>query len=132
MGVSADAPYVDSVYKLVEHRVPVVKLSAEKATLPGAKQVWRAPDGDVLTLRDEPAPSPDAEPLLEPVIRDGERFAPAPSIAEMAARFTADLDAVPEAARRLRDPQPVVARHSPELIALTERARSEALHRAGL
>jgi nicotinate phosphoribosyltransferase len=132
MGVSADAPFVDSVYKLVDHQGPVVKLSAEKATLPGAKQVWRAPDGDVLTLRDEPAPSPDAEPLLEPVIRDGERFAPAPSVAEMAARFTADLDAVPEAARRLRGPQPVVARHSPELIALTERARSEALRRAGL
>jgi nicotinate phosphoribosyltransferase len=132
MGVSADAPYVDSVYKLVEHRGPVVKLSAQKATLPGAKQVWRGSDGDVLTLRDEPAPSPDAEPLLEPVVRGGSRLEAPPSIADMAARLSADLDRVPDEARTLRDPRPVVARHSSELIALTEQARSEALRRAGL
>src|SRR5712691_1312397 len=127
MGVSADAPFVDSVYKLVEHRGPVVKLSVEKATMPGAKQVWRSPDGDVLTLRDEPAPSLYAEPLLESVVHEGSRVAPPPSMANMAVRFSADLDMVPEAARRLRDPKPVVARHSPKLIELTGRARSEAL-----
>ena len=55
MGVSADAPYVDSVYKLVEFDGrPVLKLSAGKATAPGRKQVWRGPDGDMLALRDEP------------------------------------------------------------------------------
>jgi nicotinate phosphoribosyltransferase len=132
MGVSADAPYVDSVYKLVDHRGPVVKLSARKATLPGAKQVWRTPDGDVLTLRDEQPPSRDAEPLLEPVLLRGARVLASPSIAELTRRFTADLDRVPDEARRLRDPIPIVARHSKELIALTERARSGALRRAGL
>ena len=44
MGVSADAPYVDTVYKLVEYDGrPVLKLSPAKATAPGAKQVWRGP-----------------------------------------------------------------------------------------
>ena len=31
-------------------------LSADKTSAPGAKQVYRGPDGDVLTLRDESAP----------------------------------------------------------------------------
>jgi nicotinate phosphoribosyltransferase len=33
-----------------------MKLSAGKTSAPGAKQVYRGPDGDVLALRDEPAP----------------------------------------------------------------------------
>ena len=38
LGVSADAPYVDSVYKLVEYDGgPVMKLSPEKVTSPGAQ-----------------------------------------------------------------------------------------------
>ena len=42
LGVSADAPYVDAVYKLVEFDGrPVLKLSPAKATAPGRKQVWR-------------------------------------------------------------------------------------------
>ena len=62
LGVSADAPYLDAAYKLVAFDGrPVLKLSAGKATLPGAKQVWRRLDGDrfagdVVALRDEPGP----------------------------------------------------------------------------
>src|SRR5207249_12299311 len=42
VGVSADAPYLDSVYKLVEYDGrPVLKLSAEKSTEPGRKPVFR-------------------------------------------------------------------------------------------
>src|SRR5262245_8300057 len=41
MVVSADAPYLDMAYKLVEFGGrPTMKLSAGKATLPGRKQVW--------------------------------------------------------------------------------------------
>ena len=95
MGVSADAPFVDSVYKLVDvDGRPVLKLSAGKATAPGRKQVWRGQDADVLALRDEPGP-PGAEPLLVPVMRDGVRTGAAPSIDEMRARFDADLAALP-------------------------------------
>jgi nicotinate phosphoribosyltransferase len=69
---SADAPYIDMVYKLVEFDGrPMLKLSAEKATLPGRKQVWRVrADGvaarDVLGLADEDGP-PGGEPLLEEI-----------------------------------------------------------------
>ncbi|MFD0487424.1 hypothetical protein ACFQ0O_10785 [Saccharopolyspora spinosporotrichia] len=59
MGVSADAPSLDSAYKLVEYEGrPVMKLSPEKLTAPGAKQVYRGGTGeaDLLALREEPPP----------------------------------------------------------------------------
>ena len=58
MGVSADAPYVDSVYKLTEYDDrPVLKLSSGKATAPGRKQAWRGVGGDLIALRDEEGPA---------------------------------------------------------------------------
>jgi nicotinate phosphoribosyltransferase len=132
MGVSADAPFVDSVYKLVEYAGRgVLKLSAKKATAPGPKQIWRNPSEDILGLRDEEG-RPGYEPLLEPVMRNGERLEAAPSIDDMRARFDSDLDAAPADALRLSDPTPVTARHSQELLALTSRTETEALRRAGL
>ncbi|MGZ5299695.1 MAG: nicotinate phosphoribosyltransferase, partial [Actinomycetota bacterium] len=119
MGVSADAPFVDSVYKLTDiDGRPVLKLSAGKETAPGRKQTWREPDADVLALRDEPGP-PGVEPLLEPMMRDGVRTSSAPSIEEMRERFNADLAALPARTRRLRDATPVAVRHSDALVALT-------------
>jgi nicotinate phosphoribosyltransferase len=106
LGVSADAPYLDSVYKLVAYEGrPVVKLSAGKATLPGAKQVWRRRpiDHDVLAGRDETGPE-GAEPLLEPVMRHGARVAPPEPIEAARARLARDLEALPAEARRLRQP----------------------------
>jgi nicotinate phosphoribosyltransferase len=45
---------------------------AKRGRLPGRKELYRTDDGEDLTRRaDEPAPD-DAEPLLEPLIRDGE------------------------------------------------------------
>src|SRR5664279_5246138 len=81
MGVSADAPYLDSAYKLVAYAGrPVMKLSPGKVTEPGAKQVYRGPDGDVLALNGEPAP-PGCKPLLASVMRDGRRLATAEPLA---------------------------------------------------
>lgn len=135
MGVSADAPYVDSVYKLVEYDGrPVMKLSSEKVSPPGRKQVWRRPDGsngDVLSLRDEEAPT-GTEPLLTPVMREGRRLAASPTIAEARARFETDLALVPQKARRLAHPEHVRVRHSEALRALTDRTRDEAERRAGV
>jgi nicotinate phosphoribosyltransferase len=69
MGVSADAPYVDTVYKLVEYGGrPVMKLSTGKAALPGPKQVFRMTGmRDVIACRDE-EPPPGHLPLLEPEV----------------------------------------------------------------
>jgi len=135
LGVSADAPYVDSVYKLVEYDGrPTMKLSSGKVSAPGRKQVWRRNDGehaDVLGLRDEPTPA-GMRPLVEPVMRDGRRTAPSPPLSELRAAFERDLARVPADARRLERPTHVPVARTPALEALTHRARGEALDRAGL
>jgi nicotinate phosphoribosyltransferase len=132
LGVSADAPYLDTVYKLVEYDgQPTMKLSAAKITAPGRKQVWRGTAGDLLALADEPGPD-GCEPLLETVMTDGRRVRPDPPLDEMRARFTADLEAAPTKAKRLSHPEHVRVRHSEALRALTDETRDEALERAGL
>ena len=117
MGVSADAPYLDSAYKLVAFGDrPVLKLSAGKVTLPGAKQVWRRRplDEDVLGRRDEPGPA-GAEPLLVPVMRDGRRVMPPEGIDAARARLQDDLESLPAEARALRRPVVPRVRVSPGL-----------------
>jgi len=132
MGVSADAPYLDSAYKLVEYDGrPMLKLSAMKATSPGRKQVFRGPDGDTIGLRNEPIPD-GHEPLLVPVMREGRRTGPHRTLETARYLFTGDLQHVPEAGRRIGDPQAPVARVSDALRSLTEETRAEALRRAGV
>jgi len=108
MAVSADAPVLDTVYKLVAFDGrPVRKLSPGKETWPGAKQVWRPPDwsGDVLALAGEPSPVPDGEPLLVEVMGDGARTgAGRATLADARARFEGQWATMPEILKRLRDP----------------------------
>ncbi len=130
LGVSADAPYIDAVYKLVEYDGrPVLKLSPAKASAPGRKQVWRGPSEDVLGLRDEAAPGPNHEPLLEPVMRAGRRLATAPPIEEMRGRFERDMKALPIKAARLNHPEHVVAHRTAALAELTAEATEDARRR---
>ena len=65
-------------------------------------------------------------------MRDGRRVGSDPSLAEMRARFTHDLDALPTKARRLVHPEHVTVRHSEALRALTDATRRDALTREGL
>jgi nicotinate phosphoribosyltransferase len=126
MGVSADAPYLDSVYKLVEYdERPVMKLSTGKVSAPSAKQVQRRVDGpfdDIIALADEPVAA-DREGLLVPVMEGGRR-GPSPEetgsgpIASAQARLAADLQRLPPGTLRLADPVAVTARASPDLQAL--------------
>jgi nicotinate phosphoribosyltransferase len=131
VGVSADAPYLDSVYKLVEYEGrPVLKLSEAKATEPGRKQVFRQAGGDTIGLRDEPAP-PGGEPLLVPVMRGGRRTGPPRNLDTARRLFETDLMRIPEAAKRIADPEPSEPSFSDALKRLTEETRTEALRRAG-
>ncbi len=85
MVTSSDAPSLGGVYKLVSKvsesgRHGRVKLSAQKKLYPHSKQVWRMRDddgryaGDEIRATAEPRPGPNAEPLLEAVIRQGKRI----------------------------------------------------------
>ncbi|HSD48749.1 MAG TPA: nicotinate phosphoribosyltransferase, partial [Actinomycetota bacterium] len=132
VGVSADAPFVDSVYKLVEYDGrPVLKLSAGKATAPGRKQVFRGTGGDVIALRDEPVPE-GHEPLLVPVMEGGRRTGPPRTLATARQLFRADLSRLPEPARRLRDPESPGVGLSDPLMQLTDSVGADMRRRAGI
>lgn len=107
LGTSADAPNLGAVYKLVADETgPKMKLAEDKVTLPGRKQVWRVAgdDGtshhDVITLDDEEVDG--ARPLLETVVRDGRRVAPAEPLDAARERCTAALAALPTRLRSLQ------------------------------
>lgn len=98
MGVSADAPFLDAAYKLVElDGMPVLKLSEGKATLPGRKQVWRTSSHDVLGLDGADV---DGEPLLREVMRSGDVTWREP-LTESRERARRERESLPEAVRSL-------------------------------
>jgi len=119
---SADAPTLESVYKLVAvDGRPMAKRSTGKATLPGPKQVWRRPGfgGDILGLWDEPCPAPAAEPLLEEVDLSAEPGDPEAVVAARA-RFEADWSELPQEYRDLTNPTRYEVEVSSRLKALSE------------
>ncbi|WP_414503889.1 nicotinate phosphoribosyltransferase [Streptomyces sp. NEAU-L66] len=124
VGVSADAPSLDSAYKLVAYDGrPVMKLSSAKMTAPGRKQVFRRPGClDVVGLADEPLPE-GSTPLLETLMRGGVRSTPRGRLPEARQRVVADVAELPAMARHIRSPQAVHPRVSKRLAALTDRVR---------
>ena len=122
VGVSADAPSLETVYKLVEYAgQPRMKLSVGKRTTPGAKQVHRPHTGmgDILAERSEKAP-PGTAPLLIEVMRAGKRTQPPDKIALAADRLSADLGQLSESALALRSPTVPHVRISATLERLTQ------------
>lgn len=124
VGVSADAPYLDSAYKMVEYDGrPVMKLSSAKVTTPGRKQVFRCPGCvDVIGLVDEQPPY-GSRPLLTTVMRDGQRTGAGRTLAERRKGLVADLAELPPAARRIQAPVAPRAIPSERLNALAGRVR---------
>lgn len=127
--VSADAPYLDSVYKLVTYdRRNSRKLSPGKATLPGPKQVFRTSQngiftGDYIGTARE-APPNGSQPLLETVFKNGKPKAEPDDIETVAAKLQQQLEMLPEEVKRLKDPEPYSVRLTPALESLIERIDS--------
>lgn len=101
VGVSADAPYLNVIYKMVRFNGrDVRKLSPGKATLAGAKQVFRSldPDGrfqeDVIGLRDEQVKG--ATPLLEKVMEKGKCLKSPPPLQAIREKFKQEFSRLPE------------------------------------
>jgi nicotinate phosphoribosyltransferase len=101
MGVSADAPFFDIVYKLVQYGDrPIMKLSTGKANLAGNKQVFRRADSqgrfveDIIGTADEAIDG--ATPLLRPVVQDGKILRALPTLEEIRKRFRKNLQALDE------------------------------------
>ena len=133
LNVSADAPSLDVVYKLVRYDGrDVLKLSEGKQTWVGGKQILRAAGadgrmaGDTLALADEP-PAESEEALLQPVMRGGELLRPHPPLAELQGRCAAQLGRLPEALRGLSPAPPYAVRPSAALHARQAAARTARL-----
>ncbi len=130
LGTSGDAPHVAVVYKLVEDADgPKVKLSTDKVTLPGRKQVFRREDGsaapsDVLALLDEPVAN--ARPVLQPVMRDGKRVGDREALSALRDRCRASVASLPARLRALEpEGPPYEVRISPGLDALVHRLHEQ-------
>ena len=102
---SADAPTLDCVYKLQEYAgLPRRKRSAKKATWPGRKQVWRCYGadgrmvGDVLGVEGHVK---EGEALIQPVMQNGKRLRPAPSLDEIRQHAKRELQRLPAPLRTL-------------------------------
>ncbi len=126
---SADAPYVDFVYKLQEYAGrPRRKRSEGKATWPGRKQVYRrlGTDGrmthDILSVEGD---LQEGEPLLELCMRNGRRLLPSPSLDEVRQRAAAQLASLPEHLRRLQEDPPYPVTIAPALQDLAEAVDSQ-------
>jgi hypothetical protein len=122
VGTSADAPLLDSAYKLVEYEGrPVTKLSPGKGYPPGRTQVWRLPDGSgLLPGRGEAGP-----PAGHPDARTGgpKRAAADPGgpTRGRQGQMCCRPGGSSRPALRIRDPEPPVCVPSPEVRALHDR-----------
>jgi nicotinate phosphoribosyltransferase len=127
LATSDDAPALGGVYKLVELTGRgvvrrVMKRSEGKGTWPGAKQVWRSEEGgvaigDFISL-DEEAPHSSAKALLEPVMREGVRVTPQPSLEDARRHCRQATGALPARLRGLAAEVSYPIERSPALATL--------------
>ncbi|MCM0594344.1 MAG: nicotinate phosphoribosyltransferase [Gloeotrichia echinulata IR180] len=122
---------VNGVYKLVEvDGIPVMKQSSGKVTYPGRKQIFRSFAGgkvtaDKLGLATE---SPlCAEPLLQLVVKEGQRVQPPETLATIQQRTAASVVSLPDQTRRLDNPVSVEVEISQQLMELVDQTK----HRFG-
>jgi nicotinate phosphoribosyltransferase len=126
IATSADAPSMGTVYKLVELDICGIKrftakFSEQKETLPGAKQVFRLPDHDVLGRSGECYVGSEA--LLRPVILGGNLVEPLPDVKSAKARAAESLAKLPASLRSLETQDAYPVEVSSDLQALIERTR---------
>jgi nicotinate phosphoribosyltransferase len=125
LATSADAPAMSAAYKLVEldiHGIKrfTAKYSEHKPSIPGAKQVFRAAERDVIARSGECG---SGEALLRPVILGGRLVEPLPTLDEARARASEMLAKLGPALRQLEPAEPRNVIYSRELRELIERTR---------
>ena len=134
MGTSADRPYLDVIYKLCETMIsdgsfsPIMKLSKDKVTLPGRKQVYRFKndDGsfkkDRIVLSDEEV---NGEPLLIKVMEQGKLIYSLPTINEIRAKAADNLSKLPSEYKVLTNAPVYLVELSQKLQNLIETTKSQ-------
>ncbi len=100
MTTSADHPFCNCVYKLVEYKgVGRRKLATQKATWPGRKQIFRnfsdsgAMEGDTIALDNE---NLQGAPLIQPYMENGKRVSGMPTIKESREFLQQQISSLPK------------------------------------
>jgi len=111
MGVSADAPYSDVIYKISQivdskgRFLPVMKLSHGKSTLPGIKQVFRIQgangmyEKDILALEGEKI---EGKKLLIKVMEKGKRIYKSPPLERIREFASENVEHLPQRYKLIR------------------------------
>jgi nicotinate phosphoribosyltransferase len=124
MDTSQDLPSLDCVYKLQEYAGRARRKRSEgKATWPGRKQVYRRFGADGEMLQDNlglESEGCEGEPLLQLVMRDGQRLPGLPSLSQAREHCRMQLARLPEALRGLAPVEPYPVSVSAGVRALAE------------
>ena len=129
LSVSADAPALSTVYKLVELEISGIqrftaKFSDDKPSFPGAKQIFRYVDRDVIARSGECG---RGEALLRPILLGGRLIEPLPSLEQARQRAAEAIAKLPDSLRQLDEAEPWPVIHSRELRELIDRTRRNLL-----
>jgi nicotinate phosphoribosyltransferase len=126
VGVSADAPFVDVVYKMVRFKGrDVKKLSPGKVTLAGEKQVFRKSDQngryleDIIGQRNEIIS--EGKPLLEKVMENGHLLRPHPQLQMLQEKFKENFASLDDGYKSIQDHKAYPVKLSTRLKNLQER-----------
>jgi nicotinate phosphoribosyltransferase len=130
LATSSDAPTLSVVYKLVELKRKgetryTAKFSDEKSTLPGAKQIYRYPDCDVVALYSECNADFEGEPLIRPVISAGEMVTDLPSLTAVQKHAQRAVGALPKPLHSLDEAPPYRVEISPRLLEMAQDIRDK-------
>ncbi len=128
LATSSDAPALSAVYKLVEINMNgtvqyTAKFSQEKNTRPGAKQIYRLQDHDLIALQSECSSQFGSSPLLRPILMNGQLVEAQPTILDARSRSRESIAALPPELLELDRPVPYPVEVSARLSELTESLR---------
>lgn len=127
LDTSADAPYLDCAYKLVEYAgKPRFKTSEGKMTLPGRKQVFRQYEAGemVRDILDLEGIANDGVPLLVKVMESGKRLQQPRDLREIAAHAREETAVLPPHLKALETEPPYPVAVAPALNLLKETLRA--------
>ncbi len=122
---SRDDPTIAGVYKLIEYNnKPKIKISEEKLTIPGKKQIYRIYNTqgsfkeDILMLDNEAAPS-NLEALLIPVMKKGNLITNLPNLKNIQKYYNENITNLPNKFKELEENHIFKVRTSKKLSDLT-------------
>jgi len=131
LATSRDDPTIAAVYKLMEYKgIPRIKISEDKLTYPGKKQIYRIFDKngifkeDFLMLDDEPTP-PNSEALLFPVLKEGKLVSELPELNEIQQDYLNNINKLPEDFKVLEENHMFNLRISQKLEELTNSLKNK-------